>query len=128
MRQNIPSGSYLEPIMGFSRAVRIGNHIAVAGTGPIGTDATDTYGQLVRCFEITRAALAEAGATMQDVTRTRILLTDIADWEEAARAHGEIFRDIRPVITVMQVSAFVDPAWRVETEVDAIVGGDIASD
>ncbi len=108
--------------MGFSRAVRVGNHVAVAGTGPIGTEATDTYGQLVRCFEITRTALEEAGASMQDVVRTRILLTDIADWQEAARAHGEVFRDIRPVITVMQVSAFVDPAWRVETEVDAIIG------
>ena len=108
--------------MGFSRAVRIGNTIAVAGTAPIGTEATDAYGQTLRCLEISRKALEDAGASLSDVIRTRLLLTDIADWQEAGRAHGEFFGEIRPALTVMQVSGFIEPGWRVETEVDAVVG------
>ena len=126
-RLNISSGSYLEPIIGFSRAVRIGSHIAVGGTAPIaaggGTAAIgDVYGQTMRCFEIIAKALTDAGGSLADVTRTRILVTDIAYWKEAARAHGEVFGAIRPVTTTMAVGGFVDPDWLVEIEVDAIVG------
>lgn len=125
-RTLVSSGSYLEPIMGFSRAVRVGNIVSVAGTAPIaeggGTACIgDVHGQMMRCIAISKKALEAAGATLADVTRTRILLTDIAHWKEAARAHGEVFGDIRPVITVMAVSAFVDPDWLVETEMDAVV-------
>jgi enamine deaminase RidA (YjgF/YER057c/UK114 family) len=125
-RQNISSGSYLEPQIGFSRAVRIGNTVAIGGTAPIaaggGTDCIgDTYGQTKRCFEIALAALAQAGGAASDVIRTRIILTDIATWNDAARAHAEVFSDIRPVTTVMEVSAFVNPDWLVEIELDAIL-------
>ena len=126
-RKLVSSGSYLEPEIGFSRAVRIGNTVAVAGTAPIaaggGTDGVgDVYRQTVRCLEIIRAALAEAGASLDDVIRTRVMLTDISQWKEAARAHGEGFSSIRPVCTVVEVSGFVDPDWLVELEVDAVIG------
>jgi len=125
-RLRISSGSYLEPIIGFSRAVRVGKHIAVGGTAPIanggGTAAVgDVYAQTHRCFEIVGKALADAGASFEDVTRTRVILTDIGDWQQAARAHGEVFGAIRPVTTVMAVNRFVDLEWLVEIEVDAIV-------
>ncbi len=125
-RDNISSGSYLEPQIGFSRAVRIGNAVAIGGTAPIaaagGTDCVgDVYGQTRRCLDIALTALAEAGGAPADVIRTRILLTDIATWNDAARAHAEVFTDIRPVTTVMEVSRFVDPDWLVEIEIDAIL-------
>lgn len=125
-RTLISSGSYLEPIIGFSRAVRVGNIIAVGGTAPIaaggGTAAKgDVYGQTKRIFEIIGKALDDAGAGFEQVTRTRVLLTDMALWNDAARAHAEIFKDIRPVTTVMAVSGFVDPDWLIEIEVDAVV-------
>lgn len=125
-RQLVSSGSYLEPIIGFSRAVRVGNIVSVGGTAPIavggGTAAPgDAYGQTRRCLEIIGQALEAAGASFAAVTRTRILLTDIAHWQDAARAHAEIFGIIRPVTTLMQVSAFVDPAWLVEIEADAVL-------
>lgn len=123
----VSSGSYLEPQIGFSRAVRVGNQISVAGTAPIaeggGTAAKgDPYGQTKRIIEIVTRALAEAGAGLEHVVRTRILLTDISHFPEVARAHGEVFGTIRPVTTVMAVTGFVDPEWLVEFEVDAIVG------
>lgn len=122
----VSSGSYLEPVIGFSRAVRVGNHIVVGGTAPIraegGTAAPgDAYGQTVRCLEIVRKAIEDAGGRLEHVTRTRILLTDIGLWQDAARAHAELFGTIRPVTTVMQVSAFVDPDWLVEIEAEAIL-------
>lgn len=125
-RRSVSSGSYLEPILGFTRAVRIGPHIAVAGTAPIkpegGTAAIgDVYGQTIRCLEIIDKAIAEAGGQRSDVIRTRIMLTDISTWREAARAHGEYFGTIRPVTTLVQVTGFVDPDWLVELEADAIV-------
>ncbi len=125
-RKNFSSGSYLEPQIGFSRAVRIGNTVAIGGTAPIavggGTDCIgDAYGQTKRCLDIALAALGQAGGTVQDVIRTRIILTDIATFKDAARAHAEVFADIRPVTTVMEVSAFVDPDWLVEIEIDAIL-------
>jgi enamine deaminase RidA (YjgF/YER057c/UK114 family) len=125
-RKLVSSGSHLEPIIGFSRAVRVGNVIAIGGTAPIaaggGTASKgDVYGQARRIFEIIGKALADAGAGFEHVTRTRVILTDIKLWDEAARAHAEVFRDIRPVTTVMAVSGFVDPDWLIEIEVDAVV-------
>lgn len=124
-RKLVSSGSYLEPIIGFSRAVRAGDFISVAGTAPIGADGKtdgvgDVYRQTVRCLEIVRAAIEDAGGSIEDVIRTRILVTDAKTWEEAARAHGEVFSDIRPACTVMEVSGFVDPDWLVEIEAEAI--------
>ncbi len=125
-RKLVSSGSYLEPVIGFSRAVRVGNIVVVGGTAPIkaegGTAAIgDVYGQTRRCLEIVAKAFADAGARLEDVTRTRIILTDIALWKDAARAHAEVFGIIRPVTTLMQVTAFVDPDWLVEIEVDAVI-------
>lgn len=125
-RQLVSSGSYLEPVIGFSRAVRVGNIVVVGGTAPIkaegGTAAIgDVYGQTRRCLEIVAKAFADAGARLEDVTRTRIILTDIALWKDAARAHAEVFGVIRPVTTLMQVTAFVDPEWLVEIEAEAVI-------
>jgi enamine deaminase RidA (YjgF/YER057c/UK114 family) len=126
MRKSASSGSPLEPIIGFTRAVRIGNIAAVAGTAPIGTDRKtvgigDPAAQMRRCLEISRDALAELGVPLENVIRTRILLTNIKDWEVVAKVHGEFFAHIKPVTTVMAVSAFVNPEWLVETEVDAVL-------
>ncbi|MFF7456854.1 RidA family protein [Kitasatospora sp. NPDC008115] len=125
-RRNVGSGSPLKPRIGFSRAVRKGAHVAVAGTAPIGDDGTtvgvgDVYAQTVRCLDIAEAALKEAGAEPSDVVRTRIMLTDVTTWREAARAHGERFSAVRPVTTFVGVSRFIDPQWLVEIEVDAIL-------
>ena len=127
-RQNVSTGSPYEPLVGISRAVRIGNLVCVAGTAPLGSDGQtvghgDPAAQARRCFEISQRALEQVGASLEDVIRTRILLTRIDDWRAVAEVHGELFRDIRPANTVMQVSRFIDPAWLVETEVDAVVGG-----
>ena len=125
-RRNVSTGSPYEPIVGISRAVRIGNVVAVAGTAPLGPDgktvgAGDPRAQARRCFEISQQALEKLGAKLEDVIRTRILLTRIEDWKLVAEVHGDFFRDIRPVNTIMQVSRFIDPDWLVETEVDAVV-------
>ena len=125
-RTLVSSGSYLEPVIGFSRAVRVGDHIAIGGTAPIaaggGTAGIgDVYTQTKRCLEIIEKALNDAGGKLEHVTRTRIILTDMGLWKDAARAHAEAFSTIRPVTTLMQVTAFVDPDWLVEIEVDAIV-------
>jgi enamine deaminase RidA (YjgF/YER057c/UK114 family) len=126
MRQRASSGSPLEPEIGFSRAVRVGSVVAVAGTAPIGHDGItvqkgDVAGQTRRCLEISAEALAAVGATLTDVVRTRIMLTDITRWREAADVHGEYFSGIRPAATFVEVSRFIDPDWLVETEVDAII-------
>ena len=111
--------------MGFSRAVRVGSHVYVAGTAPIMPNGAepppDAYGQTRRCLEIILAALEEAGASAEDVVRTRIYLTRAEDWEEAGRAHGEVFADVRPTNAVIVVRGFVDPRWLVELEADAVV-------
>ena len=125
-RQNVSTGSPYEPIVGISRAVRIGNVVAVAGTAPLGPDGKtvgqdDPAAQAVRCFEISKAALEKVGAGLQDVIRTRILLTRSEDWRVVAEVHGRFFRDIRPVNTIVQVARFIDPEWQIETEVDAVV-------
>lgn len=126
-RRTVSTGSPYEPIVGISRAVRIGNMVAVAGTAPLGADgktvgAGDPAAQARRCFEISRLALEQLGAALQDVIRTRILLTRIENWRAVAEVHGEFFREIRPVNTIMQVSRFIDPEWLIETEVDAVIG------
>ena len=125
-RRLVPSGSPLEPEIGFSRAVRIGPYVSVAGTAPIADDGGtagpgDVYAQSVRCLDIAEHALREAGATLADVIRTRVMLVDVTRWREAARAHGERFAQIRPACTFVEVSRFIDPGWLVEFEVDAVV-------
>jgi enamine deaminase RidA (YjgF/YER057c/UK114 family) len=125
-RQRISTGSPYEPVLGISRAVRIGNTIAIAGTAPLGPDGKtvsigDAEGQMRRCIEIAQIALEKLGAGLNDVIRARTLLTHIEDWETVGRVHGEVFKDIRPVNTVMQVTRFIDPQWLVEIEVDAIL-------
>lgn len=125
MRTLVSSGSPLEPEIGFSRAVRIGNLLAVAGTAPIAPDGSvaspgNVYGQAMRCLQIVAAAIAEAGMDLHDVIRTRIMLTDMRAWRDAARAHGELFGAIRPACTFVEVSRFIDPGWLVEIEADCI--------
>jgi enamine deaminase RidA (YjgF/YER057c/UK114 family) len=124
-RKRISSGSPYEPVIGFSRAMVAGHHIAVAGTAPImpndGAPPTDAYGQAVRCFEIVLAALREAGAGPEHVVRTRTYLVDAADGEEVGRAHGEVFGGVRPASSMIVVRGFLDPRWRVEMEADAIL-------
>jgi enamine deaminase RidA (YjgF/YER057c/UK114 family) len=124
-RQRISSGSAFEARVGYSRAVRVGPHVFVAGTAPIMPDDADpptgTYEQAVRVIEIAAAALAEAGATLDDVVRTRLYLTDAADIDEVGRAHGEAFGTARPATTGI-VTALLDPRWKVEIEFDAVIG------
>jgi len=121
MRQNITGGSPFEPIIGFSRAVRIGNTIHVAGTGPVGADNEDVTGQTRRVFGIIQKALADAGASFNDVVRTRMYLTHVEDWEAVGRVHGEIFGAIRPAATMVVVAALLNPNWRIEIEADAVL-------
>ncbi len=128
-RTLVPSSSPYAPIVGFSRAVRVGNFVAVGGTAPIDADGNtvgvdDPAAQTRQCLETIKAALTEAGSSMQDVVRTRMLLTRIDDWNSIARVRGEYFSEIRPVDTVVQVSQFINPEWLVEIEVDAIVPDD----
>jgi enamine deaminase RidA (YjgF/YER057c/UK114 family) len=124
-RRRISSGSPWEPVVGFSRAVRVGDRVVVAGTianMPDGADPPpDTYGQARRCLEIIGEALAEAGARFDDVVRTRMYLTPGASFDEVARAHGEVFADIRPASTALYVTAFVDPRFIVEIEAEAVI-------
>jgi enamine deaminase RidA (YjgF/YER057c/UK114 family) len=125
-RQNISSGSPYELVIGFSRAVRIGNTIAVGGTAPIGADGKtvgigDPAAQTRRCIEIIRIAIEKAGGTLENVIRTRVFLTRQADWEAVGRAHGEAFGAIRPASTMAVVKALLDDAWLVEIEADAMI-------
>jgi enamine deaminase RidA (YjgF/YER057c/UK114 family) len=126
MRQLISSGSPYEPQIGISRAVRVGSVVAVSGTAPLGPDGRtmalgDPAGQARRCLEIIKQALERAGASLDQVIRTRTLLTRIEDWQAVASVHGEFFGAIRPANTVMQVTRFIDPDWLVEFEADAVV-------
>lgn len=118
----------MEPIIGFSRAVRAGAHIAVAGTAPIGADGRaahpgNVYEQTRVCLAIARTAIEAAGGRKEDAVRTRIMLTDIDQWRDAARAHVEFFGDVRPACTFVGVARFIDPEWLVEIEVDCICEG-----
>jgi enamine deaminase RidA (YjgF/YER057c/UK114 family) len=120
MRKNISGTSPYEPIIGFSRAVRIGNVVHLSGTGPAGGDDLDVTGQTRRVFELAAAALAEAGARFEDVVRTRMFLAHAEDWEAVGRVHGEYFGTIRPAST-MVVAALLNPKWGVEIEMEAVV-------
>jgi enamine deaminase RidA (YjgF/YER057c/UK114 family) len=124
-RQRVSSGSPYEPVVGFSRAVRAGHHVTVAGTAPIMPDGSeppdDAYGQARRCFDIVTHALKEAGADPEHVVRTRVFLARAEDWEEVGRAHGETFGGARPANTMVVVKGFLDPRWLLEVEADAIV-------
>jgi len=125
-RQRISSGSPYEPAIGFSRAVRVGNMVFVAGTGPVQTDGTssapdDMEAQTRRCLEIINSALDQAGASLSDVVRTRMFVTDIGQWDAAGRAHAEVFGQIRPAATMVEVRALADPSWLIEIEADAVV-------
>jgi enamine deaminase RidA (YjgF/YER057c/UK114 family) len=130
-RQNIRGNSPYEPVVGYSRAVRVGQTVRVAGTTATGDDGKivargDAHAQPVQCFKNVEKALRAAGARFSDVVRTRMYLTDISHSEEVGRAHGEIFRDIRPAATMIEVSRLVDPDMLVEVEVEAVVEEDAA--
>jgi enamine deaminase RidA (YjgF/YER057c/UK114 family) len=125
-RRLISNGNPMEKIVGFSRAVRVGGFVAVGGTAPVDSAGKtvgigDVFAQTQQCFEIIKAALEEAGSGLQDIVRTRVILTDIDNWKPAIEARKAYCLDSRPVDTIMAVSRFVNPEWLVEIEVDAVV-------
>jgi enamine deaminase RidA (YjgF/YER057c/UK114 family) len=121
VRTNIPGTSPFEPIIGFSRAVRIGNLVHVSGTGPVGADEADVAEQTDQCLTIIATALKAAGSSIEQVYRTRMYLTHAEDWEAAGRIHGKFFALIRPAATMVVVAALLNPTWRIEIEADACI-------
>ncbi len=125
-RKLVSNGNPMEKVVGFSRAVRVGQFVAVGGTAPVGKDGKtvgvgDVYSQTTQCFEIIKAALEEAGSGLQDIIRTRMILTDIDNWEMAVEARKKYCRDARPVDTIMAIDRFVNPEWLIEIEADAVI-------
>jgi enamine deaminase RidA (YjgF/YER057c/UK114 family) len=120
-RRSVPAISPFADTVGYSRAVRAGRHVYVAGTAPIGCDSSDPYEQAKRCLEIVVEALGELGAAPEHVVRTRVYVTDPQDWEAIGRAHGEVFGEIRPASAMLVISGLLNPAWKVEIEADAIL-------
>ena len=128
-RRRVSSGSPYEPVVGFSRAVRVGDRVLVSGTAPVWADGScdpDPAAQARRCLEIVEAALREARATIADVVRTRTYLVDRGDWETVGRVHGEVFGATRPASTMVVVAGLLDPRWRVEIEAEAVVPAESA--
>ena len=135
-RRSVSSGSPFEPVIGFTRAVRVGATIHVSGTGPVfpdellppgGFPADDPYAQTARALQIALAAVHDLGGRTSDVVRTRMYLTRAEDWEEVGRAHGEVFGHVRPASTMVVVRELLDPQWRIELEIDAVVSDDASA-
>lgn len=120
-RTNIPGTSPYEPIIGFSRAVRIGNHVHVSGTGPVGADDRDVAEQTDQCLTLIATALKKSGSSIEHVYRTRMFLTQVEDWETVGRVHGKFFSITRPTATMVVIKQLLDPRWRIEIEADAYI-------
>lgn len=120
-RTNIPGTSPFEPVIGFSRAVRIGNHVHVSGTGPVGADAADIAAQTDQVLTIIAASLKDAGSSIEHVFRTRMFLTRTEDWEAVGRVHCKFFGLTRPAATMVVVKELLNPTWRIEIEADAFI-------
>lgn len=120
-RTNIPGTSPYEPVIGFSRAVRIDNHVHVSGTGPVGADDKDVAEQTEQCLTLIATALKQAGSSIEHVYRTRMFLTHVEDWETVGRVHGKFFSLTRPAATMVVIKELLDPRWRIEIEANAII-------